>query len=75
MLIPITSEEAEAFDFDGYSEEECRRACSDMLRNSHTGMMSWAEKNFRMKLIDNLYHMRYYKDNQTIYLNSKKGEK
>lgn len=57
------------------SEEEQKCAQNDMLRNASTGMMSWAEKNFKMKLIDNLYHMRYYKYNQTIYLNSKKGEK
>lgn len=58
-----------------YTEEERKNAWNDMLRNANTGMMSWAEKNFKMKLIDNLYHMRYYKTNQTIYLTSTKGEK
>lgn len=48
---------------------EEKRACNDMLRNAQTGMMSWAEKNFRQKLIDNLFRLSYYKDNQTIYLN------
>lgn len=52
---------------DGMSVE-AKRACNDMLRNAQTGMMSWAEKNFRHKLIDNLFYMGYYKDNQTIYL-------
>lgn len=61
--------------FDAITEEESERACNDMLRNASTGMMSWAEKNFKMKLIDNLFHMRYYKYNQTIYLNPHKGEK
>lgn len=74
MLIPINENEP-VYDFDGFSEEECKRAANDQLRNAHTGMMSWAEKNFRLKLIDKLFWLRYYKDNQTIYLNSKKGEK
>lgn len=53
--------------------EEQRCAHNDLLRNAQTSMMSWAEKNFRQKLIDNLYHMRYYKSNQTIYLNENKN--
>lgn len=53
-------------------EEETRRACSDILRNANTGMMSWAEKNFRQKCIEILYKMGYYKYNQTIYLNESK---
>lgn len=73
-LIPINQREDD-FEWDDYTPDERKRAWDDMLHNANTGMMSWAEKNFRMKLIDNLYHMRYYKDNQTIYLNSKKGEK
>ena len=65
MLVPIkdVNEENEAEEL-----EEKQRAWNDLLRNANTGMMSWAEKNFKQKLIDTLYRMRYYKYNQTIYL-------
>lgn len=55
--------------------EDKRRAWNDLLKNANTGMMSWAEKHFKQKLIDILYQMDYYKYNQTIYLNSPKKEK
>lgn len=55
--------------------EEQKRACNDMLKNAQTGMMSWAEKNFRHKLIDNLFKLGYYSSNQTIYLSTPKQEK
>lgn len=48
--------------------DELRNASNDMLRNATNGMMSWAERNYKQKLIDNLYKMGYYKYNQTIYL-------
>lgn len=54
---------------------ELKRAWNDLLRNANTGMMSWAEKNFKQKLIDILFEMDYYKYNQTIYLNDSKKEK
>lgn len=52
--------------------EELKRASNDLLRNATKSMTSWAEKNHKQKLIDILYHMGYYKYNQTIYLNSNK---
>lgn len=55
-------------------EEENKCYWNDLLRNSSTGMMSWAEKNFKQKLIDLLYQSGYYKSNQTIYLKLKTKE-
>ena len=80
MLIPVKDTTHDACEAKWEDEvdqrEELERAWSDILRNANTGMMSWAEKNFRQKCIDILYHMRYYKYNQTIYLkHSKKGDK
>ena len=54
--------------------QDLKRASADLLRNANTGMMSWAEKNYKQKLIDILYHMGYYKYNQTIYLTLPKRE-
>lgn len=65
MLVPIQEVKKENFVDEN---EENRRAWNDILRNANTSMMSWAEKNFRLKTIDILYHMRYYRSNQTIYL-------
>lgn len=74
MEIP-TSESKEETDQKWLDECDCleekRRYWNDLLRNSNTGMMSWAEKNFKQKLIDNLYQSSYYKFNQTIYLKLK----
>lgn len=50
--------------------EELKRASNDLLKNATKSMTSWAEKNHKQKLIDILYHMGYYKYNQTIYLTS-----
>lgn len=49
---------------------EVKRAVDDLLRNATKSMTSWAEKNHKQKLIDILFHMGYYKYNQTIYLSS-----
>ena len=77
MEIPI-SESKEEIDQKWLDEcdslEEKKRYWNDLLRNSNTGMMSWAEKNFKQKLIDLLYHSSYYKSNQTIYLKLKTKE-
>jgi len=71
--IEVEEPDDELFDYDEpFTDEERQRAWSDILRNAGTGMMSWAEKNFRQKTIEILYHMRYYKDNQTIYLKDSK---
>lgn len=48
--------------------EEVKRASNDLLHVATKGMMSWAEKNHKQKLIDILYRMGYYKYNQTIFL-------
>lgn len=64
MLIPVVEKNDESV------PEDKKRAWNDLLKNANTGMMSWAEKNFKQKLIDNLYKMEYYKYNQTIYLTS-----
>lgn len=64
MLIPVVEKNDENV------PEDKKRAWNDLLKNANTGMMSWAEKNFKQKLIDNLYKMEYYKYNQTIYLTS-----
>lgn len=72
MVIPIEERKNDT----AVSESEAmRRAWNDLLRNANTGMMSWAEKNFKQKLIDILFHMGYYRYNQTIYLNSPKEKK
>lgn len=77
MEIPI-SESKEEIDQKWLDEcdslEEKKRYWNDLLRNSNTGMMSWAEKNFKQKLIDLLYQSSYYKSNQTIYLKLKTKE-
>lgn len=75
MLVPIKDVNEEKFDNEVDDIEEKQRAWDDLLRNANTGMMSWAEKNFRQKTIDTLYHMRYYKYNQTIYLKPLKKDK
>ncbi|MBQ9180945.1 hypothetical protein IJ135_02530 [Candidatus Saccharibacteria bacterium] len=64
MLIPVVEKNDESV------PEDKKRDWNDLLKNATTCMMSWAEKNFKQKLIDNLYKMEYYKYNQTIYLTS-----
>lgn len=54
----------------GNMPAELENATNDLLKNATTGMMSWAERSFKHKLIDTLYKMGYYKYNQTIYLNN-----
>ena len=62
MLVPILEVKNEEM------PEELKRASNDLLKNATRSMTSWAEKNHKQKLIDNLYRMGYYKQNQTIYL-------
>ena len=69
MLVPI-KEVSGPVD----ANTEKLRAWNDMLQNASKGMMSWAEKSFKLKLIDKLYHMDYYKYNQTIYLKDNSKE-
>lgn len=64
MLVPISEAKSEEM------PEELKRASNDLLKNATKSMTSWAEKNHKQKLIDILYHMGYYKYNQTIYLTS-----
>lgn len=61
MLITLNEESKEM-------PEELKRASNDLLKNATKSMTSWAEKNHKQKLIDILFHMGYYKYNQTIYL-------
>lgn len=78
MEIPISESKEEIEEQKWLDEcdslEEKKRYWNDLLRNSSTGMMSWAEKNFKQKLIDLLYQSSYYKSNQTIYLKLKTKE-
>lgn len=74
MLIPVKELNEKKLDGEVENREELERAWADVLRNANTGMMSWAEKNFRQKCIDILYHMHYYRFNQTIYLKPNKGD-
>lgn len=50
--------------------DDVKNASNDLLRIATKGMMSWAEKNHKQKLIDILFKMGYYKYNQTIFLNN-----
>lgn len=69
MIIPVKdSQKSEEM------PEELKRASNDLLRNATKSMTSWAEKNHKQKLIDILYHMGYYKYNQTIYLTNSNKE-
>ncbi|MBQ3445815.1 hypothetical protein IJG29_03800 [Candidatus Saccharibacteria bacterium] len=70
MLVPISEKENESTKV----PEDKKRAWNDLLKNANTGMMSWAEKNYKQKLIDILYQMDYYKYNQTIYVKPPKGD-
>lgn len=49
--------------------EEIRRVCADILKNATTPMITQAEKGFRLKVIDNLYKVGYYKYKQSAYVN------
>lgn len=62
MIVPLKDSQ------ENVMPEEIRRASNDLLKNATKSMTSWAEKNHKQKLIDILFHMGYYKYNQTIYL-------
>lgn len=43
-----------------------KRAQSDLIRNANCGLYC-NERGFRQKLIDTLYSLGYYEDNESIY--------
>lgn len=49
------------------------RAMRDLLQNAHSNDYN-SEKGFKQKLIDLLYKLGYYKDNESVF-SYKKGEK
>lgn len=66
MLVPVEINEE--------MPVELKNASNDLLRVATKGMMSWAEKNHKQKLIELLYKMGYYKYNQTIFVNTSNEE-
>lgn len=60
MLIPVKYVE-------NMTEEEIR-ACNDLIYNANSHEYC-NERGFKQKLIDNLYKLGYYKDNETIFVN------
>ena len=55
------------------SPEEKERAIADLLRNANDNCYV-NEKGFRQKLIDNLYELGYYEDNESVYASIKEQE-
>lgn len=70
MLIPIKDVENDA-----EMPEETRRYCSDVLRLATQPMTTIAERGFRLKVLDNLHKVGYYKYKQSAYVNDLKGNR
>lgn len=57
MLVPITKKPS--------TPEE--RAQQDLLKNASSHEYC-NERGFKQKLIDNLYHLGYYEDNESVFI-------